>query len=171
MRHNSVLQSNHVFYVLSLCLRLRFLQKCVNTFVFSVFRSLSTLVLFISLCVFPCLYVCMFAGWQMHESGVHRHQRCKCDVDVDIDVDSCICTTKFLEHFYDLLSHHVQDFPLNFPSFDTHSLALSLFLHIATYCGYGRQNVIASCSTRSISALQTKYGALYKYVRFNKYDT
>lgn len=89
------------------------------------------------LCVFPCLCVCMFAGWQMHESGVHRHKRCKCDVDVDIDVDSCICTTKFLEHFYDLLSHHVQDFPLNFPSFDTrsHSLSLYILLHTAVMVG------------------------------------
>lgn len=95
---------------------------------------------YLSVCVFPCLYVCMFAGWQMHESGVHRHKRCKCDVDVDIDVDSCICTTKFLEHFYDLLSHHVQDFPLNFPSFDTrsHSLSLSLYILLHTAVMVGR---------------------------------
>lgn len=62
MRHNSVLQSNHVFYVLSLCLHLRFLQKCVNTFVFSVFRSLSTLVLYICVCFRVCVCACSRVG-------------------------------------------------------------------------------------------------------------
>lgn len=64
------------------------------------------------------LLVCLCVQWLANawKCAVHSQERCKCDVDadvdvdVDVDVDSCICTTKFLEHFYDLLSHHVRIF-------------------------------------------------------------